>query len=82
MKRNIKFLWFAFTCVAFSFIVIFSLAVIFWQQLPVEDQIIFIRLARQYMGYILSAAVFVLAGLGFTLDWFFRLYIRPIGNLQ
>jgi DNA polymerase-3 subunit epsilon len=81
MKRNIKFLWFAFTCVAFSFIVIFSLAVIFWQQLPVEDQIIFIRLARQYMGYILSAAVFVLAGLGFTLDWFFRLYIRPIGNL-
>lgn len=81
MKRNVKFWWFAFAGLAFSFIVIFSLAVIFWQQLPAEDQIIFIRLARQYMGYIFSAAVFVLAGLGFVLDWVLRLYIRPIGKL-
>lgn len=81
MKRNIKFWWFAFACFTFTLIVMISLAAIFWQQLPPEDQTIFIRLARQYAGYIFIAAVFVLAGLGFALDWIFRLYIRPIGKL-
>ena len=81
MRRNNRFWWFAVASIIFTFLVILSLFVIFWQQLPPEEQSFLINFARQYMGYIFSVAMLLLAGLGFGLDWVFRLYILPIDKL-
>ncbi len=81
MKKSNIFWLFAFASFAFTILVIASLAFLFWQQLPPTDRALVVRLARQYIGYIFSAAVFLLAGLGFGLDWLFRLYILPLDKL-
>jgi len=81
MRRSNRFWWFAVASIAFTFLVIFSLVVIFWQQLPSEDKTFLIDFSRQYMGYLFSVAMLLLAGLGFGLDWVFRLYILPINKL-
>ena len=81
MNRSNTFLWFVVVCIGFILLVILSLAILFWQQLPADDQSILIRLIRQNVGYLFSAAVLMLAGLGFALDWLFRLYILPIDKI-
>ena len=81
MNRRNTFLWFVVVSVGFTLLVILSLAVLFWQQLPPDDQSILIRLVKQNVGYLFSAAVLLLAGLGFGLDWLFRLYILPIDKI-
>ena len=77
MNRRNTFLWFVVVGVGFTLLVVLSLAILFWQQLPPDDHSIIIRIVRQNVGYIFSAAVLLLAGLGFALDWLFRLYILP-----
>lgn len=81
MKRSNTFLWFVVVCVGFTLLVILSLALIFWQQLPDADRVYLIRLVKQNIGYLFSVAVLLLAGLGFALDWLFRLYILPIDKV-
>lgn len=72
---------FAVASAAFTVLVVASLAFLFWQQLPPTEKDLVARLAHDYIGYIFSAAVFLLAGLGFALDWLFRLYILPLDKL-
>ena len=81
MKRNNIFWFFAAASIAFTALVVVSLAFLFWQQLPPGERTLVARLAKEYIGYIFSAAVFLLAGLGFGLDWLFRLYILPLNKL-
>ena len=81
MKRGNIFWLFALASAAFTILVIASLAFLFWQQLPAGEKALVVRLARDNIGYLFSAAVFLLAGLGFGLDWLFRLYILPLNKL-
>ncbi len=81
INRRNTFLWFVIVCVGFTLLVILSLAILFWQQLPPDDRSIIFRLVRENVGYSFSAAVLLLAGLGFALDWLFRLYILPIDKI-
>jgi DNA polymerase-3 subunit epsilon len=80
MRRNLFWL-FAAASIGFTVLVVCSLAFLFWQQLPGNEKAFLLQLARQYMGYLFSAAVLLLAGLGFALDWVFRLYILPIDRI-
>ena len=81
MKRANVFWLFACASVAITVLVIASLAFLFWQQLPALERDLIVRLARENIGYLFSAAVLLLAGLGFGLDWLFRLYILPLDKL-
>ena len=81
MNRRNTFLWFVVVGVGFTLLVVLSLAILFWQQLPPDDHSIIIRMVRQNVGYIFSAGVLLLAGLGFALDWLFRLYILPVDKI-
>jgi DNA polymerase-3 subunit epsilon len=74
-------LWFVVVSIGFTLLVILSLTALFWQQLPTDDRTYLIQLGRQNLGFIFSAAVLLLAGLGFALDWLFRLYILPIDKI-
>ena len=81
MKRGNIFWLFAAASIAFTVLVIASMALLFWQQLTPLEKTLVTRLAQENIGYIFSAAVFLLAGLGFGLDWLFRLYILPLDKL-
>ena len=81
MNRMKLFWFFVAASVVVTFVVIASLAVLFWQQLTPEDQAFLTRMARQNLGFIFSVAVLLLSGLGFGLDWMFRLYILPLDKL-
>ena len=74
-------MWFVVGSIGFTLLVILSLTVIFWQQLPAGDRAYLIELGRQNLGFLFSAAVLLLAGFGFALDWLFRLYILPIDKI-
>ena len=81
MNRRNTFLWFVVASIGFVLLVILSLTVIFWQQLPAGDRAYLVQLGRQNLVYLFSAAVLLLAGFGFALDWLFRLYILPIDKI-
>jgi len=81
MNRRNTFLWFVVASIGFILLVILSLAVIFWQQLPSDNRAFLLQLGRQNLVYLFSAAVLLLAGFGFGLDWLFRLYILPIDKI-
>ncbi|MGA8282513.1 MAG: hypothetical protein WB853_16580, partial [Desulfobacterales bacterium] len=81
MNRRNTFLWFVVASIGFVLLVILSLMVIFWQQLPAGDRAYLVQLGRQNLVYLFSAAVLLLAGFGFALDWLFRLYILPIDKI-
>ncbi|MGD2000324.1 MAG: exonuclease domain-containing protein [Desulfobacterales bacterium] len=81
MNRRNTFSWFVVGSIGFVLLVILSLTVIFWQQLPADDQAYLIQLGRENLGFLFSAAVLLLAGFGFALDWLFRLYILPIDKI-
>ncbi|MGA8020591.1 MAG: exonuclease domain-containing protein [Desulfobacterales bacterium] len=81
MNRSNTFTWFVVGSIGFTLLVILSLTVIFWQQLPAGDRAYLIELGRQNLGFLFSAAVLLLAGFGFALDWLFRLYILPIDKI-
>ncbi len=81
MNRKNTFLWFVAASIGFILLVVLSLTIIFWQQLPAGDRDYLIQLGRQNLGFLFSAAVLLLAGFGFALDWLFRLYILPIDKI-
>ena len=80
IRRNL-FLWFATASIAFTILVLCSLAILFWQQLGANERAFLLQLAREYMGYLFSIAVLLLAAVGFALDWVFRLYILPLDKI-
>lgn len=82
MTRNSKFAWFVLASIAFSLIVICSFAWMFWQQLNVDQKQLLLQLAKDNISYLFSAGVLLFVGLGFALDWVFRLYVLPIGKLS
>lgn len=80
--NRIKTFWlFVVVTVGFMIVVIATLAWLFWQQLQPEDQRFLIELTRENLLYLFTAAVLMLAGLGFGIDWVFRLYILPLDKL-
>ena len=81
MTRRNTFLWFLLASVGFTLLVLLSLTIIFWQQLPASDRDYLFQLGRQNLGFLFSGAVLLLAGFGFALDWVFRLYIIPIDKI-
>ncbi|MBW2569248.1 MAG: DNA polymerase III subunit epsilon [Deltaproteobacteria bacterium] len=81
MNLNNKFWWFVAVSVSITLIIIFSLAVLFWHQLSLEEKLFLLSIIRQNFLYIFSAAFLILAGLGFALDGIFHVYIIPISKL-
>ena len=81
MNSNNKFWWFVAISVTITLIIIFSLAVLFWQQLPPEEKSLLLSIIKQNFLYIFSAAFLILAGLGFALDGIFHVYIIPTSKL-
>ena len=81
MNRNNKFWWFVAVSIAFTLAVIFSLAILLWQQLTATEKSFFFEFTQNHMGYIFSVLVLLLAGAGFALDWVFRVYILPLHKL-
>ncbi|MFZ0134369.1 MAG: exonuclease domain-containing protein [Desulfobacterales bacterium] len=81
MNRKNTFLWFLGASIGFTVLVVLSLVIIFWRQLPAVDREYLFQLGRQNLGFLFSAAVLLLAGFGFALDWLFRLYIIPIDKI-
>ena len=81
MNPNNKFWWFVAISVSITLIIIVSLAVLFWQQLPPEEKSLLLSIIKQNFLYIFSAAFLILAGLGFALDGIFHVYIIPTSKL-
>ena len=82
MKTKNKFGWFVVISSGFSVLVILALAILFWHQLsPPEQQLLKAIFTTNFI-YIFSAGFIVLAGIGFLIDWMFRLYIIPISKLS
>ncbi len=81
MNPNNKFWWFVAISVSITLIIIASLAVLFWQQLPPEEKSLLLSIIKQNFLYIFSAAFLILAGLGFALDGIFHVYIIPTSKL-
>jgi DNA polymerase-3 subunit epsilon len=82
MNRTKIFWLFVAVTVGFMIVVIATLAWLFWQQLQPEAQRYLIELTRQNLVYLFTAAVMLLAGLGFGIDWLFRLYILPLDKIS
>jgi DNA polymerase-3 subunit epsilon len=82
MTRNNKFAWFVLASIAFSLIVVSSFALMFWQQLTADQKHLVFELARENISYLFSAGVLLFVGLGFGLDWVFRLYVLPVDKLS
>jgi len=81
MRKHLTFWLFVSVCAAFTLFVTLSLALLFWQQLtPVEEEFLF-SIIKQNLLYFFSFSVLLLAGLGFAVDWLFRMYILPMEQL-
>lgn len=81
MRKHLTFWLFVSVCAAFTLFVTLSLAVLFWQQLsPGEKEILF-SLIKENLLYFFSFSVLLLAGLGFAIDWLFRMYVLPMEQL-
>jgi len=81
MNRIQTFWLFVAVTIGFMIVVIATLGWLFWQQLQPEEQRYLIALVRENLVYLFTAAVVLLAGLGFGIDWMFRLYILPLDKL-
>ncbi len=81
LTKNTSFWWFVLVCALFFAGVGLSFAVMMWQHLPAPDRLVVTRLIGQNASYIFGLAVILLAGLGFAVDWVFRLYILPIDRI-
>lgn len=81
MSPKNKFLWFAIVSICFILLVFCTMAWLFWQPLSLEERTLFIKLFKANFGYLFTAVFLLFAVLGLTLDWFFRFYIIPLGQL-
>lgn len=81
LTQNRLFWWFALVCVLFLVAVVVSFAVMLWQQLSEFDRQTVLALVERHSSYFFGAGVLLLAGLGFAIDWVFRLYVLPIDKM-
>jgi DNA polymerase-3 subunit epsilon len=82
MRKHITFWIFVVVCTAFTLFVIFSLSILFWQQLTLVEKQFMLEMIKRNLAYHFSALVLLLAGLGFAVDWLFRMYILPMEQLS
>ena len=61
--------------------VFLTIAVLFWQQLPMLEKQSLISIIKDNFAYFFMAGVLLFTAFGFTVDWFFRFYIIPINQL-
>ncbi len=81
LTRNRSFMWFVLVSVLFFAGVGASFAVMLWHALAPAEQDMLLGLMGRQASYLFGAAVLLLAGLGFALDWVFRLYVLPIDRI-
>jgi DNA polymerase-3 subunit epsilon len=81
LKTQNKFWWFVFVAVSATFMVLCTLAILFWQHLSPEKKSFLIALVTDNFAYLFTAIVLLFTAFGFTLDWFFRFYIIPVNQL-
>ncbi len=81
MSPKNKFLWWVIVSIGFVLIVFVSMVWLFWQPLPPNEKALLIQVFKANFGYLFTIAFLVFAVLGLTLDWFFRFYIIPLGQL-
>ena len=61
--------------------VLFTILILFWQQLPEVNQKILISIFKEDFAYFFMVGVLLFTAFGFTVDWFFRFYIIPVNQL-
>jgi len=81
LTQNKIFWWFVLVCILFFLAVVSSFAAMLWQHLSEPDRHLILSLIGRHSSYIFGAGVLLLAGLGFALDWVFRLYVLPIDKI-
>ena len=81
MSPKNKFLWWVIVSIGFVLVVFVTMAWLFWQPLPPDEKALLIQVFKANFGYLFTAVFMVFAVLGLTLDWFFRFYIIPLGQL-
>jgi DNA polymerase-3 subunit epsilon len=81
VTQNTSFWWFVLVCVLFFSGAGLGFEVILWQHLPDSDRLVVVWLIGQHASYLFGPAVVLLVGLGFAVDWVFRLYILPIDRI-
>lgn len=81
MKTQGKFWWFVAVAVSFTFLVLCTIAVLFWQQLTTDQKQILLAILKEDFAFFFTAVVLLFTAFGFTLDWFFRFYIIPVNQL-
>ena len=81
MKTQNKFWWFVVVAVTATFLVLLTIALLFWHQLLDVKQKVIISILKEDFAYFFMFGVLLFTAFGFTLDWFFRFYIIPINQL-
>jgi DNA polymerase-3 subunit epsilon len=81
LKTQNKFWWFVSVAIAATLGVLFTIAILFWQQLPEVFQNDLLSIFKENLAYFFMGGVLLFAAFGFTLDWFFRFYIIPVNQL-
>ncbi len=81
MRIQNKFWWFAGVTLLFFVIIIFSMALLFWQQLLPHQHDVLLNIFKKHFAYIFLGLFIILAGFGILLDWVFRIYILPLNKL-
>lgn len=61
--------------------VLFTIAILFWQQISEIQQQLLIVIIKEHFIYFFMVAVLLFTAFGFTVDWFFRFYIVPVNQL-
>ncbi len=67
--------------VSVTMVVLFTIIILFWQQLPPSQKHILFTIVKENFAYFFMAGVLLFTAFGFTLDWFFRFYIIPVNQL-
>ena len=81
MRIQNKFWWFAGVTLLFFVIILFSMALLFWQQLLPHQHDVLLNIFKKHFAYIFLGLFIILAGFGILLDWVFRIYILPLNKL-
>ncbi|MCU0539640.1 MAG: exonuclease domain-containing protein [Desulfobacterales bacterium] len=81
LRRNRSFLGFVLVTAFFFAGVAVSFALMLWHALAPAEQELVLGLMGRHASYLFGAGVLLLAGLGFALDWVFRLYVLPLDRI-
>ena len=82
MKTKNKFGWFVIISASFCILVICVMIILFWRHLSTPEKQLLKNIFTQNFVYIFSAGFVFFAGIGFLIDWVFRLYIIPLSKLS